>query len=122
ETERADVEEIVVGQLRGGVALDRQREVVMRHAGAVVADADQPAAAAIGDDLDAGRAGIERVLHEFLDHARRPLPHLARRDAVDDAFGELAYGHLSSLRRIGGWRTSSLHRRRPARDAEKLRG
>ncbi len=108
EAERADVEQIVVGQLGGGVALDRQREVVARHAGAVVADADQPAAAAIGYDLDAGRAGIERVFHEFLDHARRTLHHLARRDAVDDAFGELAYGHLSSWRRIGGWRAIKL--------------
>ena len=93
EAERADVEEIVVGQFRGGVALDRQREVGARHAGAVVAHADQSAAAAVGDDLDARCPGIERVLEELLDHARRPLHHLARRDAVDDRFGELAYGH-----------------------------
>src|SRR5262249_48694240 len=59
---------------------------------------------------------------ELLAQARRALPPPARRDAVDDAFGELAYGHLSSLRRIGGWRTSSLHRRRAPRDAEKLCG
>ena len=70
------------------------------HAGAVVADADQPAAAAVGDDLDARRAGVERVLDEFLDHARRTLHHLARRDAVDDGFGELAYGHVAFLTQI----------------------
>src|SRR5215467_10204872 len=122
EAQGADVEQIVVGELGGGVALDRQREIVARHAGAVIADADQAAAAAIGHDFDARRAGIERVLHEFLDYARGTLHHLARRDAVDDAFGELAYGHLSSLRRIGEWRKSSLHRRRPPRDAETLRG
>ena len=86
EAERADVEQVVVGQLRGGVALDREREIVARHADAVVADADQPAAAAVGQNLDAGRAGIEGVLHQFLDDARRPLDHLARGDAVDDAF------------------------------------
>ena len=75
------------------MALDREREVVARHAGAVVGDADQPPAAAVGHDLDARRAGVERVLDQFLDHARRPLDHLAGGDAVDDAFGELADGH-----------------------------
>ena len=40
-----------------------------------------------------GRAGIERVLDQLLDHARRALDHLAGGDAVDDAFGELADGH-----------------------------
>ena len=41
-----------------------------------------------------GRAGIERVLDQFLDDARRPLDHLARGDAVDEGFGKLADGHL----------------------------
>ena len=39
------------------------------------------------------RAGVERVLDQFLDHARRPLDHLAGGDAVDDGLGELADGH-----------------------------
>ena len=94
EAERADVEQVVVGQLRGGVALDREREIGAGHAGAVVADADQPAPAAVGEDLDARRAGVERVLDELLDHARGALDHLARGDAVDHAFGELADRHL----------------------------
>ena len=51
------------------------------------------AAAAVGDDLDAARAGVERVLDQLLDDARRPLDHLAGGDAVDDGFGELADGH-----------------------------
>ena len=97
KAERADIEQVVVRQLRGGVALDREREIVARHAGAVIADADQPAAAAVGQNLDARRAGIERVLDQFLHDACRPLHHLARGDAVDDAFGELADGHLRYL-------------------------
>ena len=72
-------------------------EILAGHAGPVVADADQPAAAAVGDDLDARRAGVERVLHELFDHARRTLHHLACRDAVDDAFGQLAYRHVAFL-------------------------
>ena len=86
------------------MALDRQREVVARHAGAVVGDPDQAAAAAVGDDLDPGRAGVERVLDQLLDHARRPLDHLAGGDAVDGGFAELADGHGHLLH--GGRRNS----------------
>ena len=75
------------------MALDREREIVPRHSGAVVGDADQPPAAAVGEDVELARAGIERVLDEFLDHARRPLHHLAGGDAVDGGGIELADGH-----------------------------
>ena len=115
KAERADIEQVVVRQLRGGVALDREREIVARHAGAVIADADQPAAAAVGQNLDARCAGIERVLDQFLHDARRPLHHLARGDAVDDAFGKLADGHL---RHLGG---ESAHRRQPSVSAPGCR-
>ena len=71
----------------------RELEIGARHALAVVGDADQPAAAAVGEHVDAARAGIERVLDQFLDHARRPLDHLAGGDAVDDGLGQLADGH-----------------------------
>ena len=93
KAQRADGDEIVVGELGGGVALDRQRQVGARHALAVVGDANQPPAAAVGEHVDAARAGIERVLDQLLDHARRTLDHLAGGDAVDDGFGELADGH-----------------------------
>ena len=56
-------------------------------------DADEPAAAAVGEHVDARGAGIERVLDELLDRARRALDHFAGGDAVDDGFGELADGH-----------------------------
>jgi hypothetical protein len=108
EAERADVEQVVVGQLRGGVAVDRKREVAARHAGAVVGDADEPAPAAVGHHLDAAGAGVERVLDQLLDHARRALDHLAGGDAIDDAFGQLADGHRCLLRRIGWRRRVSL--------------
>ena len=93
KAQRADRNQIVVGKLRRGVALDREREIGARHALAVVGDADQAAAAAVGEHVDAARAGIERVLDQFLDHARRALDHLAGGDAVDDGFGKLADGH-----------------------------
>ena len=75
--------------------LDRKREIGASHAFAVIGDADQPAAAAIGEHVDAARAGVERVLDQLLDHARRPFDHLAGGDAVDDGLGQLADGHFA---------------------------
>ena len=60
---------------------------------AVVGDADQALAAAGGDDVDPPRAGVERVLDELLDDARRALHHLAGGDAVDDVVGKTADRH-----------------------------
>src|SRR5215510_281469 len=76
------------------MALDREVEIVARHAFAVVADADQAPAAAVGEHLDAARAGIECVLDELLHHAGRTFHHFARGDAVDHGLGELADRHL----------------------------
>ena len=75
------------------MAVDRQRQIGMGHAAAVVGDADPPPAAAIGEDVDPAGAGVDGVLDQFLDHARRPFHHLAGGDAVDDLFWELADGH-----------------------------
>ena len=40
-----------------------------------------------------GGAGVDRVLDQLLDDARRALDHLARGDAVDEVRRQLAYGH-----------------------------
>ncbi len=96
KTERADMQQVIAVELRGRVPLDREREVSVGHALAVVADADKPAAAAVGHDLDAGRAGIERVLDQLLHHAGGTLDHLAGGDAVDHGLGELADGHATA--------------------------
>ena len=82
-----------LGQLGGGVALDRQRQLVGRHAGAVVGHQDQSPAAVPQGDLDAPGAGVEGVLDQLLDRARRPLDHLAGGDAVDDLGRQEADGH-----------------------------
>ena len=96
ETERADRDQIFVGKLRRGVALDGERQVGTRHALAVIADADQAAAAAVGKHIDAARAGIERVFDKLFHHARRTLDDFAGSDAVDGGFGKLADGHRAT--------------------------
>ena len=68
-------------------------EIRPRHALAVVGDANEPPAAAVGENVDAAGAGVERVLDQLLHDARRALDHLAGGDAVDDGFGKLADGH-----------------------------
>ncbi len=100
EPERADMQQILIVELGGGVAIDCEREIAMAHAAAVVGDADPPSSAAIGEDIDPAGPGVDGVLHQFLDHARRTLDHFAGGDAVDDLFGKLADGHSDS-RRLG---------------------
>ena len=53
----------------------------------------RPPPARLDRDLDPPRAGVERVLDEFLDRRSRPLDHLARGDAVDEQRIESANRH-----------------------------
>ena len=107
------LQQILVVELGGGVAVDGERQVGRGHAAAVVGDADPPPAAAIGEDVDPAGAGVDGVLDEFLDHARGTLDHLAGGDAVDDLFGELADGHGCGFETsIRGW-TAILGGRAP---------
>jgi hypothetical protein len=85
EPERADGVEVgVLGQLGGGVALERQRQVLGRHPLPVVGHAHQRGAAVAQVDGDPARAGVQRVLHQLLHDRRRPLDDLAGGDLVDE--------------------------------------
>ena len=75
--------EVVVGELRGGVAQHRERQRAGVHAGAVVGYLDPVDTAGVERHGDPGGARIERVLHQLLHRGRRPLDHLAGGDAVD---------------------------------------
>ena len=108
------------------MALDREREIVGAHAGAVIGDADQPQAAARGRDVDPARAGIDRVLDQLLDDARRPLDDLTRGDAVDEVRRQLTDGHLMPQALAGeipaGQHFTQFYRRLVERvDAQKMR-
>ena len=84
-----DMGEIVLAaplrQLRGGMALDRQAKVVRLHAAAIVFDQDEIGATVRSGNIDTARAGIERVLDQFLHRRGGTLDHFARSDAVDGA-------------------------------------
>ena len=85
EAQRGDPDQLVVVELRSGVALDRQGQLVGRHADPVVGHRDQRPPARGHLDPDARRAGIDRVLDQLLDRRRRPLDHLAGSDPIDHA-------------------------------------
>ena len=54
-------------------------------------------------DVDAPRTGVQRVLHQLLDHGSRPFDDFAGGDLVDEGVGKLADRHvLATLaRRLG---------------------
>ena len=93
KAEAADVEQIVLGELGRAMALDRQRQLLAGNAAAVVVDADQGLAARRRRHGDARRACVQRVLDQLLDHAGRPLDHLACRDLVDRVVAQLPDRH-----------------------------
>ncbi len=72
-------------ELRGRVRQDGEPQVLGRHPGAVVGDADRRdrAGVRLHRDRDPRGAGVERVLDELLRDRGRPLDHLAGRDLRD---------------------------------------
>ena len=85
---RHRLEIIERGDLAGGVAGERQGQLVGGDAAAVVAHADQADAAALDVDLDAAGAGVQAVLDELLDDGGRALDHFAGGDLVDELVRE----------------------------------
>jgi hypothetical protein len=92
---RQGVEVVDGAQLRRRVTFERQVRFVGRHPEAVIRHRDATEAAALDLDVDAARAGIERILGELLDHRGRPLDHFARCDLI----GQLGRQHANSRRR-----------------------
>ena len=104
KAQRGDGAEIVGGgDLAGGMARQRQRELVGGNAAAVVAHARESHAARFDFHLDASRAGVEAVLDQLLDDGGRALDDLAGRDLIDEVIVEDADRHGGSC-----WLAGSL--------------
>ena len=82
---RQPVEVARLGNLAGGVSLQRKERILARHAAAVVLNAHERTTAVAKFDLDPRRPGIERILNQLLHHGSRPLHHLARSDLVGNS-------------------------------------
>ena len=84
EAERAQFGEVLRGaQFAGGVPREGQADLRRADAMAIIAHADALGATATDFDVNAARAGIERILDELLDDRSRPLDDLTCRDLVD---------------------------------------
>ncbi len=97
--------------LRGGVALQRQHGVALRHPAAVVADLDELPPAVLEQDVDGPGTCVDGVLDELLDHRSGALDDLSGCDLVDELGGEdMDRRHVFILpgrvRRTGGRRRS----------------
>ena len=79
-----------IAHLAGGVALERQRELVARDAAAVVLDHDQAHAAGLQPQRELARPGVERVVDQLAQHRSRALDHLTGGDLADERVGQLA--------------------------------
>jgi hypothetical protein len=98
EAERGDAFEVFEGSnLAGGVAGERQRQLLLRDAAAVVDDADLPHAALEQLDGNVARAGVDAVLQQLLHHRGGPLDHLAGGDLADEEVGKRANGGHGSV-------------------------
>ena len=94
-----DVCQIAIRQLRCGMALDREAQLLGIHAVTIIGDLDQGATAILQRHIDAPRPGIDGVFHQFLDRGSRPLDDLAGGDAVDDVGREKANRHKGNANR-----------------------
>src|SRR5262249_13974011 len=79
--------------LAGGVARDRNRQILRGDTGPVVSHSDKAGAAALNIYFDTACACIEAVLDEFLDYRRRALHHLAGGDLVAKLARQDPNGH-----------------------------
>ena len=71
--------------------LERKRDIARAHAMSIVGDDDPFDPAPRQCDIDPRRSGIDRVLDQLFEHGGGALDDLARRNPVDEMFGQAAY-------------------------------
>jgi hypothetical protein len=101
------------GDFGGGVAGQRERQLLGRDAAAIVGDRDAFDAAFLEADGDLGGAGVERVFQQFLDHRRRPLDHLAGGNLRNQLVGEGLDRAMGGMGAFIGKLYPARQRRRP---------
>jgi hypothetical protein len=80
------------------VAADGERQVFGVHPPAVVDDPDQGLSAGRRRNLDPARAGVDRILDQFLHNARWPLDDFTGGDLVDQGLWQLVDAHGAMFR------------------------
>ena len=91
KTQRADILDRVVGQLRSRMAFERQRHVRSGHAAAVILNL-QPRNSALGDShRNATRAGVDGVFDQFFQRCGGSFDHFTGCDPIYQRFGQATY-------------------------------
>src|SRR5262249_19109613 len=91
KTERRDRKKIVcIAKFAGRVTLKSKKRIVVRHAVAVVNDANHAPAASFGFDTNRLCTGVQRVFQKFFDHRSGPFNNFARGDLVRNSFRKYA--------------------------------
>ena len=72
------------------MAAERKRQILCRHAAAIIGDTDQRLATIGIVHRDTPRARVQRVFHQFLHGRGRTFHNLTRRDAVDRGLVQLS--------------------------------
>jgi hypothetical protein len=101
-----------IADLTGGVARERQGQVLHRDAGAVVTHPQELDPSLPDLDLDAVGAGVEGIFDQLLGHGGGALHHLPGGDLIDQLNGEqldtVAHGGMES-ERPGGRKDAGPH-------------
>ena len=78
--------------------------VILAHPIAIILDPHQGTAAVPKFHFDAGRSGIQRIFHQFLDDRSWPLNHLSGGDLISNPVGQdsnSGHGRVSQSRKPG---------------------
>ena len=73
------------------MTLQRQGNLLRRHAAAIIGDFDPVATAAAQRHSDPRRARVDRILNQLLQRAGWSFHHFTGRDPVDEMLGQAAY-------------------------------
>src|SRR5258708_3947407 len=85
---------------------DGERQILARHAGAIVFHLDAPHAALVERHGDRARTGMEAVLEQLLQDGSGALDHFAGRDLAYEKLRQHANGAHSGDYRIARWNSS----------------
>ena len=89
ETQRANGRQILTAaQLAGGVPLQTHHRILGIHPMTVVHHPNQGDSPAMNQHINSPGAGIQRILHQLLDHRGRALHDLASRHLTGQCFRE----------------------------------
>ncbi len=91
KSQRGDCQKIFdVMELARGMTLKRKQRIVAKHTAAVIRNADQSAAAVFNFDMDARRAGVQRIFQQFFHDGSRAFDNFAGGDLICDVVREYA--------------------------------